>query len=155
MGELLGCYVSTSTNSTLDKYYQELAFEKGKIFRDYIFGKNGLKNIINKLNSENYGNEINLILFEFYINPVEQYFNYINKRINYRKKEKSIGIPVVITDEIFFNQSENKRLKYLKDIIFEKLVFLSEYIKNKKINMKIDIMINDLQNEWNKNYDKK
>jgi hypothetical protein len=154
MGELLGCYVSASTSATLDKHCQELAFEKGKLFRNYIFGENGINNIIKKIDSENYGNDIKLILFEFYINPLEQYFDYINKGINYRKKEKSIGIPVIITDETFFNKSEDKKLEYIKDIIFEELNILSEYIKNKKIDIKIGLIIKDLQKEWN-NEDKR
>jgi hypothetical protein len=81
-------------------------------------------------------------------------YEYINKGIQFKKKEKSIGIPVIITDELFFNQLENKRIEFLKNTIFEKLNNLSEYIEGKKINLQRGLMVNDLQKEWNNNYKK-
>jgi hypothetical protein len=64
MNNLFGCYVSASTNATFDKNVQEDAFEKGKIFRKYIWGENGIKNIFNEFVSEPYGNDIKFILME-------------------------------------------------------------------------------------------
>ena len=145
MNEIFGCYVSVSTNATMDKDKQELSFEKGRLFRKYIWSEGGISNILKKVVFNSYGKDIKLILFEFYINPIIEQFKYIEKDISYKRKEKSIGIPIVITDDNFFSKSESEKKRFLESIIFEKLRLLTEYVEKKKLDIHTELIIKDLQ----------
>ena len=145
VNEIFGCYVSVSTNATMDKDKQELSFEKGRLFRKYIWSEEGINNILKKVVFNSYGKDIKLILFEFYVNPIIEQLKYIEKGISYKRKEKSIGIPIVITDDNFFSKSERERKRLLESIIFEKLALLIEYVEKKKLDIQIELIIKDLQ----------
>jgi hypothetical protein len=147
MKEIFGCFVSVATNAKLDKVGQEAAFEKGRLFRKYIWNENGINNILKGFDCKNYGNDVEMILFEFYINPIMEQFKYIAKGFTFKKKQKAIGIPIVITDDNFFNKPENIKIQIIKETIVEKMILLFEYIKNKKINIQLDILINELKNK--------
>ncbi|MDR1755609.1 MAG: hypothetical protein LBR65_01425 [Culturomica sp.] len=45
--------------------------ELGKIFRLYIWGANGIDYTLKKLNNKKYGNDLKLVLFQFYIKPIK------------------------------------------------------------------------------------
>lgn len=146
MGGLLGCYASATVDANMNKDEQILIFEKGKAFRRYIWGDDGIANKLEKIDSELYGNDIKLILFEFYINPLDSQMKYIEKGISYRKREKSIGIPLIINDENYFNKDENERYFFLKNMIFIQIDCLRNYVEKKKLDTKIDLILNDLRN---------
>ena len=94
---IFGCYVSSTIGKSTDSENIKNEFnEQGKIFRIYIFGESGLSQILKKLRKEDYGNDLALILFEFYVNPLDIEIEKLKEIGNYRKKEKSIGIPIKI-----------------------------------------------------------
>ena len=64
---------------------------------------------------------------------------------NYRKKEKSIGVSIVVTDENFFNKSEEGRYNFLKDSILQKLGLLNESVKKKKLDTNMELLIDDVK----------
>lgn len=147
MDELLGCYVSASTNANLSKEEQELAFAKGREFRKYIWGNNALTSLFKDIKAELYGQDIKLILLEFYLNPLPQQSQYLENGFSYKRKEKAIGVPIRI-DENFFNKNMNDRFKYLKNIICIKMESLKLFISAKNLDTRIDLIIEDLSIKW-------
>ena len=140
----LGCFVSTSSDSEWSEIEINLAFERGKLFRTYVWGEHGINSSLIKLKNEAYGKDLKIILFQFYVNPLPHQLEGLNKIENYRKKEKSIGIPIVITTENFFNKVEGERFAFLKQSILQKLDSLEELIKSKKLDTKIGLLKSDL-----------
>jgi macrodomain Ter protein organizer (MatP/YcbG family) len=63
---------------------------------------------------------------------------------NYRKREKSIGIPIIVNDENFFEQSENNRYNFLKQTITQKVDLLIKIVEQKKLDTKIESLKSDL-----------
>lgn len=64
---------------------------------------------------------------------------------NYRRKEKSIGLPVIIHDENFFNRSDLERRRFLKDVILEKLALLAKVVKRNKLDTDIELLKSDVE----------
>jgi hypothetical protein len=147
MNEILGCYVSVSTSAKLSAEEQSQSFKEGRMFRQYIWGEYGVMNILKQITSNSYGNDLKLILFEFYINPQVTHIEYISKGFNYKKKEKSIGVPILIGNT-FFDKSEDEKLRYIRNIILNKLSLLIEFAKEKKIDFNVDLLQKDLQGIW-------
>lgn len=63
----------------------------------------------------------------------------------YRKNEKSIGIPIIVSEENFFSKSEEERYSFLKQSILQKLDLLTEVVKKKKLDTKMDLLKFDLE----------
>ncbi|CAN0597178.1 unnamed protein product, partial [Ectocarpus sp. 12 AP-2014] len=86
---------------------------KKELVKEYLWGEYGLKNKYYALKWQNYGNDVVLILFEFYVNPIPYLRGNLKEIGSYRRKEKAIGIPVIIDDENFFKLDETGRLEFL------------------------------------------
>jgi hypothetical protein len=85
VNNILGCYVATTFKMDISEQ------ENTKIantFRSYIYGNRGIYECISKLERENYGRDIELILFQFSVNPIPYELPYLKMIENYRKKEK-------------------------------------------------------------------
>ena len=126
-------------------------FEEGEAmnlaqeFRKYLINDSFLDKL-EKLKHVDYGNDIKLILIEFYVKPTLIELKYLKNEIgNYRKNEKSIGVPIIINDENFFVKSEEDRLIFLKESTFQKLNLLKEVIKRRKLDTNIDLLIMDIE----------
>lgn len=143
---ILGCTVIGQ--SVLYNDSQELkdsASKNGKIFRSYVYGNNGIYSIIDKLNYQNYGKDLELILFQFYINPIPYLLSSIEEIEKYRKKEKSIGIPIVVTDDNFFNISEENRYIFLIKEILDKIDVLEKVVKKKKLDTNVELLKSNIK----------
>ena len=150
--KFLGCFVSCqatvydANKAEKDKLIeQELYSEECRLFRIYIWGEGGIGDALKKLRNENYGNDIAIVLFQFYIKPIPYLLNALKEIENYRKKEKSIGVSIVVTDENFFNKSEEGRYNFLKDSILQKLGLLNESVKKKKLDTNMELLIDDVK----------
>lgn len=150
--KFLGCFTSGPAivydpNKTEEERLieQEEKSKTGDLFRSYIWGEKGISNVLKKLKNKDYGNDMSIILFQFYINPIPHQLQHLKPIENYRKSEKSIGIPIIITDENFFSKSEEGRYNFLKRTILEKLDLLAEVTKKKKLDTKMDLLKADLQ----------
>jgi hypothetical protein len=142
---ILGCFVSgPSLLSDASAEDKEIASQTGELFRSYIWGKKGICDTLKKLKHSDYGDDIFLILLQFYINPIPYLRKNLKEIENYRKKEKAIGIPIIVTDENFFNLSEEDRYNFLKHTVFQKLELVSEVVKKKKLDTNINLLIADL-----------
>ena len=100
---ILGCFVSgPSVHYNDSQIIKDLAESKGEEFRQYIWGEHGISNPMKILKHENYGKDLELILFQFYINPIQYMRDNIKEIEPYRKREKSVGVPIIVDDENFF-----------------------------------------------------
>lgn len=139
---IFGCFVKTTADSTLNN--QEQVFEKGKLFRTYIFGEKGINHQFKELINSHYGDNLKLILFQFYVYLLQDL-----EPVDYRQKEKSIGIPIVINDENFFNKLEEDRYRFLKESILQKMDLLAEVVKKRKLDTDIEKLKHDLKEVLN------
>lgn len=143
---ILGCYVSiTQAYPDASQQTKDLVAEQGRLFRTYIFGEKGINEPLKKLNHKDYGKDLILALFQFYVNPIPIMEQSLKEIEPYRKKEKSIGIPIVINDKTFFSKSEEARYNFLKQSILQKIDLLAEVVKQKKLDTKVDLLKSDLQ----------
>ena len=131
MGDnILGCFVSTEAASIKDS---DIAKKNGALLGSYIWGENGINKKIILLKHEDYGKDMNLILIQFYVNPLLETQVYLNEIEPYRKKEKAIGIPIIITDDNFFSKTEEERYRFLKESILTKMDLLETVVKKRKL----------------------
>ena len=143
---ILGCYVSvTQAYPDADQQTKELAAEQGRLFRTYIWGEKGICDTLKKLKHEDYGKDLILALFQFYVNPIPIMEQKLKEIETYRKNEKSIGIPIVVNDKNFFSKPEEERYRFLKQSVLQKLDLLEEVIKKKKLDTKMELLKSDLQ----------
>jgi hypothetical protein len=149
--DILGCFVSGGSAYFEDSQeVKNIAKEKGALFTKYIWGEKGISDNLKKLKHIDYGQDTMLILFQFYVNPIPYELQYLKEIENYRKKEKSIGVPIIITDENFFNKSEERRYDFLKQAILQKLDLLAELVKKKKLDTNMELLKSDLKNIFDK-----
>lgn len=143
---LLGCFVSGPSlyhDATWEQ--QKAAREAGSLFRSYIWGPRGISDVIGKLNHDDYGKDLVLILFQFYLNPLLDELQALKEIENYRKSERAIGIPIVVTNDNFFSKSNEDRYEFLHKAIIGKIDLLGEVVKKKKLDTRIDLLRSDLQ----------
>jgi hypothetical protein len=142
----VGCFASgPSLNYDDDKATKDLAGEQGRIFREYLWGEMGISDSLAILQSEKYGMDLALILFQFYLNPLPFELQHLKEIESYRKKERAIGIPIIVTSDVFFRKDENGRFLFLKQAILNKLDLLAEVVKKKKLDTNIDLLRTDMQ----------
>lgn len=142
---ILGCFVSSYASlRESDQKTTDPAEQKGELFRSYIWGETGIGDTLKKLRHEDYGKDLVMILFQFYVNPIPYLLENLKEIENYRRKEKAIGIPIIVDDENFFNKSEEERQKFLKHSIFQRLDVLARVVKQKKLDTNIDLLKSDL-----------
>ena len=143
---IFGCYVSyPSLMYDATELQKENAKKQGDLFRQYIWGDKGICDTLKKLNQDDYGKDLKLALFQFYVNPIAYELDNLKEIEAYRKNEKSIGIPIVVNDENFFSKSEEGRYSFLKQSILQKLDLLAEVVKKKKLDTKMDLLKADLE----------
>jgi hypothetical protein len=111
--------------------------EQDKV-KSYLWGVNGLKETLKPLKWQNYGQDFHLILFQVYVKPIPSLRNALREIESYRRKEKSIGIPIIIDQENFFNLNEKDRLKFFQTTIQVKLDLVKEKVKRNKLDLDID-----------------
>ena len=115
-------------------------------FRIYISGEAGICHKLKKLKHEDYGKDLILALFQFNIEPTLIELQHLKPIENYRKNEKSIGIPIIVNDENFFSKSESERYDFFRDSILQKLDLLAEVVKKKKLDTNMELLKSDLEN---------
>ena len=144
--KFLGCFVSvTHPYPDASQQSKDLAAKQGKLFRSYIWGEKGIDDTLKKLRNETYGKDLMIILFQFYVNPLPIELQNLKEIEPYRKREKAIGIPIIVTDEDFFSKSEEDRYSFLKQSVLQKLDLLAEVVKKKKLDTNIDLLKSDLE----------
>jgi hypothetical protein len=98
---IFGCFFKVGFDPSLTEHdFSNLA----NTFKGYIWGEKGIGDTLKKLNSENYGKDLKLALFQFNVKPTAIELQRLKEIEPYRAKEKAIGIPIIVTDENFFSK---------------------------------------------------
>lgn len=142
--KMLGCFLKLGYNSAVSS---ENAIELANKFRKVIWGEDGTEGLnkhLSNFNPRKYGNDLQLILFEFYVYPSKEETLLLKPIGNFRSKEKSIGIPIIISDTNFLQHTIEERNRILIDNIFLKLDLLSKVVIMKKLDTNMDLLISDL-----------
>jgi hypothetical protein len=139
---IFGCFFKVGFDPTLSEQdFSSLA----DTFKVYIWGEKGICDTLKKLKREDYGKDLVLALFQFNIKPTPMELQGLKEIEPYRKNEKSIGIPIIVNDENFFNKSDEGRYSFLKQSIIQKLDLLAEVVKKKKLDTNMEQLKIDLQ----------
>jgi hypothetical protein len=145
----LGCFVSgPAVYGNDDQSKKDAMISNGRLFCSYVTSNSPLGNAMAQLESTTYGLDLSTILFQFYLNPIPFELEHLKEIENYRKKEKAIGIPIIVNLDIFFGTDENGRLEFLKNVILQKLDLLGNVAKKKKLDINIEKLKSDLKNSW-------
>ena len=120
----------------------EEAIKKGDVFRSYIWGEKGIDVHLKSLSYVDYGKDLKRILFQFYIMPCDYERIHIKEIEQYRKKEKAIGIPIVV-ERSFFQFSETERKEFLVSSMLAKFNVLRNVVKNKKLDTNMTKLVHD------------
>lgn len=139
---IFGCFFKVGFNPSLNEQdFTGLA----DTFKVYIWGEKGIGDTLKKLKHEDYGKDLKLALFQFYVKPTQIELQNLKGIESYRKNEKAIGIPIIVNDENFFSKSEEGRYSFLRQSILQKLNLLAEVVKQKKLDTKMEQLKADLQ----------
>ncbi len=146
---LFGCFVSSGALEWDDPVQLKNKMRAlNAEFRTYIFGNNGICPLLKLLSNDKYGNDLRIILLEFYVLPSQDQRKTIRPIGSYRKKEKSIGIPIIVTNENFFLKSHEERYEFLFDSINSKWDLLEKVIKRNKLDTDLKSIKADLEIEF-------
>jgi len=144
---IFGCYLSyQSLMYDATEEQKQSSKNQGDLFCSYIRGEKGIDNALKKLDKSDYGKNLELALFQFHIKPMPFELPHLKEIESYRKKEKAIGINVIVTDDNFFNKSEEERYNFLKQSILQKMDLLAEVVKKKKLDTNMEKLKADLEN---------
>ena len=77
--------------------------------------------------------------------PLPVKLSYLKEIEAYRKKERFIGIPIIINDENFFSKTEQERYDFLGEVILAKMNLLAEVVKRRKLDTNMALLISDLK----------
>ena len=137
----IGCFVSyPSLVYPVTKEEQQESRNMGDLFSSYIWGEKGISDVLKLFKHEDYGKDLLTILFQFYVKPIPYLQQNLKEIENYRKGEKSIGIPIIVNNENFFIESEEGRYRFLKQSILIKLNILAEVVRKKKLDINIELL---------------
>ena len=118
------------------------SFQSGEtdqeLVKKYLWGDNGLKEKLKGLKWQEFGQDFHIILFEIYVKPIPYLRDALKEMGNYRRKEKSIGIPVILDQENFFKLTEIDRHKFFHSTILKRLELLKEKVKANKLDLEIE-----------------
>ncbi|KAB1155942.1 hypothetical protein F7018_11575 [Tenacibaculum aiptasiae] len=120
-----------------------------ELVKNYLWGDNGLKNKLAHLKWNNYGHGLEIILFKVYVKPIP----YLRKNLrgieNYKPKEKSIAVPIILDRDNFFKLSETDQQLFFTETIVEKLGLVKSKVKRNKLNFNISLLITDVKTSLN------
>ena len=118
------------------------SFQSGEtdqeLVKKYLWGDNGLKEKLKGLKWQEFGQDFHIILFEIYVKPIPYLRDALKEMENYRRKVKSIGIPVILDQENFFKLTEIDRHKFFHSTILKRLELLKEKVKANKLDLDIE-----------------
>lgn len=137
----IGCFVST-TKLSFDSLPNEIDY--GAVFREYLWGKNGLANYFKVLGRGQYGDDIQFVLIKYFVNPSDYQLPYIKEISDYSKKERSITLSIIVNSVNFFSRDEHDRLIFLKETLFGGLLVLKAFSEKKKLDLNIQFLVADL-----------
>lgn len=144
---IFACFVSyPSLVADVSEQIKDEAIKKGDMFRSYIWGEAGLDRYLKNIQYSDYGQDLKRILFQFYALPCDYERVHIRDIENYRKREKAIGISIIIESD-FFQYSDAQRKCILVSSIISKIEGLKDVIEKNRLDTNIEQLVLDLKQE--------
>lgn len=144
---IFACFISyPSLVADVSEQTKDEAIRKGDIFRSYIWSEAGLDRFLKKIPYSDYGQDLKRILFQFYVLPCDYERMHISDIENYRKREKAIGISIIIESN-FFQYSDAQRRCILVSSIISKIEGLKEVIEKNRLDTNFEQLVLDLKQE--------
>ncbi len=116
-----------------------------ELVKSYLWSDTGLKNKLAHLKWKKYGNGLKIILFQVYVKPIPYERKNLREIENYRRKDKSIGIPIILDNENFFKLTETERQQFFEETIVDKLGLVESKVKQNKLDSDISQLIADVK----------
>jgi hypothetical protein len=116
-----------------------------KLVKQYLWGATGLKEKLKSLKWQEFGKDLQLILFEIYVTPNSYERDSLKEIGNYRRKEKAIGIPVILDEEGFFSLNDTGRHEFFRATILKRLDLLEQKVKRNKLDLDIEKLKNEVK----------
>ena len=142
---IFACFVSyPSSVADASEQTKDEAIRKGDMFRSYIWNEVGLDRFIKKIPYSDYGQDLKRILFQFYVLPCDNERMYITEIENYRKREKAIGVSIIIEND-FFQYSDTQRKRFLISSIISRIEALKDITEKNKLDTNLKRLVLDLK----------
>ncbi len=119
------------------------------LVKSYLWSENGFQYKLAHLNWKKYGTGLQKILFQIYVKPIPFERKNLREIEKYRPKEESIGIPIILDKENFFNLSESQRQQFFADTILEKLGMVELQVTRNNLDFNISLLIDDVKKSLN------
>lgn len=144
---IFACFVSyPSLVADVSEQTKDEAITKGDMFRSYIWGEAGFDRYLKRIQYSDYGQDLKRILFQFYVLPCDYERVHIRDIENNRKREKAIGISIIIESD-FFQYSDAQRKCILVSSIISKIEGLKEIIAKNRLDTNFEQLVLDLRQE--------
>jgi len=139
--------MTTIKDDSLIGFYASLnsGEDEQELVKKYLWGDNGLKEKLKTLKWFDYGQDFHLILFQFYVRPIPYLRENLREIENYRAKEKSIGIPMIIDEDNFFRHNTADKDLFLKQTMLDKLDLLKPKLKRNELDLDIERLKCDIE----------
>jgi hypothetical protein len=135
--KILGCFISCPTVQAEGGFVpvrkQEQADKECAEFRQLIWGETGLFTQLGKLTPENYGKDLNLVLFKFILKPLPFEISKYKRIENYSTKNKDLAINIFVNDENFFQFPIEGRIDSITQFVSEGLEEVSQHLTKRKL----------------------
>lgn len=118
-----------------------------ELVKSILWGPDGIDMKLKPLKYSDYGTDFKLILFQIYSNPISYERGSLKPLENYIRKEKSIGIPLILEDDNFFNLDDQQQRKFLNQSVLDKLKLLGERVKKSKLGLNISTLGTDVMSK--------
>ena len=120
-----------------------------ELVKSYLWSDIGLTNKLAHLKWKNYGNDLKLILFQIHVKPVPYERKSLKEIENYSRKEKSIGVPIILDHANFFKLTETEQQQFFVETIIDKLALVELKVKRNKLDFDITRLISDVKETMN------
>lgn len=128
---MIGLFASFEHNANETEEEERLIESLSEEFRKYIWGDNGLKERLGNIGYEKYGQDLELILFQFLVFPSIEALSEIEEVEKYRPREKAVGVNVAVAKEDFFDKDEQDRREFLRSSLINGLDLVSKAVVEK------------------------
>jgi hypothetical protein len=119
----------------------------GEMFTPYLWGSNGLANLLEPLKKKNYGSSLKLLLIEYYVEGEHSSaFNVPHIKVsNYSSKNKDISVKVPVRRIVFHDTDDLLRRKFLLQTTLEAIELVRIRLERKKLDVDIQRLRSDVE----------
>ena len=117
------------------------------MFSPYIWGPSGLGTLLEPLRQKPYGDDLILLLIQFYVEGQFSYFYFPSqfKVKNYSTKNRDIAVVIPVTRSVFHEASEEQRREFVLRSTLEAISAVRARLEKRKVNVDFDRLVKDVE----------